>query len=97
MSNFRPQFSFSFLSLAWGAAGALFVVYIGLIAVIMSYAAFTVEFSQSVKNNEATVALLESKYLALVAGVTNTDYKAEGYAPPTAKIFVPAKSVTALR
>lgn len=97
MSNFRPQFSFSFLSLAWGAVGTLFVVYIGLIAVIMSYAAFTVEFSQSVKNSEATVALLESEYLASVSRVTNTDYRAEGYALPIAKIFVPAKSVTALR
>ncbi len=98
MSNFHSRFfSFSFLSLSSGAVGALFVVYIGLIAVIMSYAVFTVEFSQSVKNDEAAVALLESQYLASVARVTNTDYRAEGYAAPIAQIFVPAKSVTALR
>lgn len=97
MSNFRPHFSFSFLSFSWGAVGTLLVVYIGLIAVVMSYAAFTVEFSQSVKDDEAAVALLESQYLASVARVTNTDYTAEGYAAPVAKLFVPTKSGTALR
>lgn len=97
MSNFRPHLSFSFLSLCWGAVGTLLVVYIGLIAVVMSYAAFTVEFSQSVKDDGAAVAFLESQYLASVARVTNTDYKAEGYAAPVATLFVPTKSVTALR
>lgn len=85
------------LSLTSGAVGVLLVAYIGLIAVVMSYAALTVEFSQSVKRDEAAVAILESRYLASVASITNTNYLAEGYAAPTAQIFVPARSVTALR
>lgn len=85
------------LSLASGAVGILLVAYIGLIAVVMSYAALTVEFSQSVKNDEATVAVLEAEYLASVASITNTNYLAEGYATPATQIFVPARSVTALR
>lgn len=89
--------SFSFLSVCYGAVGALLVVYIGLIAVVMSYAALTVEFSQSVKNDEAAVATLESQYLAGVASITNTDYAAEGYAKPVAQAYVRAKSGTALR
>lgn len=76
---------------------ALAVAYIGLIAVVMSYAALTVEFSQSVRNDEAAVAALESRYLASVANITTGDYTAAGYVKPVAKIFVAAQSVTALR
>ncbi|MHB8660936.1 MAG: hypothetical protein ACYC75_03330 [Minisyncoccota bacterium] len=97
MSNFRTHFSFSPLSLCYAAVGVLLVTYIGLIAAVMSYAALTVEFSQSVKNDEGTVATLESQYLASVERITNTDYQTEGYTAPIAEIFVPAKSATALR
>jgi len=93
----NPLSHVSPLSLVSGAVGALFVTYIGVIAVIMSYAALTVEFSQSVKQDEAAVAVLESQYLASVAHITNMNYLAEGYAKPVAQLFVPAKSVTALR
>ncbi len=87
---------FSPVSLAGGAVGVLVVVYIGLIAVVMSYAALTIEFSQSVRNDESSVAALEQEYLAMVSKIMATDYTAE-YAPPVAKTFVRAKSVTALR
>lgn len=97
MYNFRFPLSFSLASFCSGTVGVLLVTYIGLIAVVMSYATLTVEFSQSVKNNEATVAVLEARYLASVAHITSMDYLMEGYAIPIAKIFVPAKSVTALR
>lgn len=63
----------------------------------MSYAALTVEFSQSVRNDEATIAVLEGHYLATVARIANTDYIAAGYAKPLAEVFVPAKNVAALR
>lgn len=95
--GFRPHFSVSVLSLCYGAVGILVVAYIGLIAVVMSYAALTVEFSQSVKNGEAAVAALEGQYLANVAHITGTDYAAEGYAKPTAQAFVRAESMTARR
>ena len=75
----------------------LAVAYVGLIAVAMSYAAHTVEFSQSVRNEETAVAMLEGEYLATMARITKTDYVAAGYAEPSIKVFVPAKSVTALR
>jgi len=97
MSNSRFYFSFSLLRVCYGTVGVLVVVYIGLIAVVMSYAALTVEFSQSVRNVEATVATLESKYLAGVARITSTDYSAIGYAKPTVQAFVRAQSATALR
>jgi hypothetical protein len=97
MSNIRSFFSFSILSVCYGAVGVLLVAYIGLIAVVMSYAALTVEFSQSVKNDEAAVAVLEGRYLSLVAHLTGTDYASEGYAKPTEKVFVRAESMTALR
>lgn len=95
--NFRFPFSYSLQSLCTGAVAVLLVSYIGLIAVVMSYAAFTVEFSQSVRNDEATVAVLESTYLATVARITRMDYGAAGYEKPRVKAFVPAQSVTALR
>lgn len=75
----------------------LAVVYIGMIAMVMSYAALTVEFSQSVKNDEAALAVLESQYLTGVAHIQTIDYRTIGYAAPVMRIFVPATSVTALR
>ena len=84
-------------SLLTGTVGVLAVTYIGLIAVVMSYAALTIEFSQSVKNDEAAVAVLEGQYLSSVAQITNTNYLAEGYTAPVAQLFVPGESVTALR
>ena len=97
MHTNRPRLPFSLVSICCGAVGVLLVAYIGLIAVVMSYAALTVEFSQSVKNDEAAVAILESTYLSLVAQITGADYAALGYVRPVVKLFVPAKSVTALR
>jgi acyl-coenzyme A synthetase/AMP-(fatty) acid ligase len=88
---------FSFVSLCVGAVGFLAVAYIGLIAVVMSYAAMTVEFSQSVRNDEATLATLESNYLDGVTHITNIDVAAAGYEKPTAKVFVKAQSATTLR
>jgi hypothetical protein len=97
MRNLSSRLPFSPVSLACGAVGVLAVVYIGLIAVVMSYAALTIEFSQSVRNDEADVAALESQYLALVAQVTATDYSSAGYTTPVSKTFVREQSATALR
>lgn len=92
-----PRFSFSPVSIAAGVVAALAVAYIGLIAVIMSYAALTVEFSESVRGQEAAVAALESAYLAEVSRITNLDYHALGYAVPARQSFVQEVSGTALR
>lgn len=97
MHNLRAHLPFSLLSLCIGAVAILFVAYIGLIAVVMSYAAVTVEFSQSVRNNESSVAELESIYLAGVARVTSLDYVAAGYAKPSSVTFIREQSATALR
>ncbi len=97
MYRFHYRLPFPFVSLCLGSIAVLAVAYIGLIAVVMSYAASTVEFAQSVRNDEASVASLESRYLAAVASITNTDYTAEGYAKPVAEAFVPSASMTALR
>jgi hypothetical protein len=97
MHNARPLVPFSLLSVCSGTVGILLVAYIGLIAVVMSYAALTIEFSQSVKNDEAALAALEGQYLANVSQITGTDYVDEGYAKPVAQAFVRAKNVTALR
>jgi hypothetical protein len=97
MRNTLHRLPFSPVKVAvWSVAG-LGVTYIALIAVVMSYAALTIEFSQSVRNDEAAVGALESQYLASVAQVTNTDYAAQGYVVPTVQTFVKAKSATALR
>lgn len=82
---------------ALGIVGMLVVVYLGMIATVMSYAALTVEFSQSVRSSEAAVATLESKYLAHVAEITSTNYSSLGYAKPSTQTFVPTQSGTARR
>lgn len=91
------HFPFSPVRFCIGIVAILLVVYIGLIATVMSYAALTIEFSQSVRNDESDVAALEGKYLDNVARTTTTDYLAEGYARPAVTTFVPAKNATALR
>jgi acyl-coenzyme A synthetase/AMP-(fatty) acid ligase len=92
MRNPRFHLPFSALSLCFGIVAVLAVAYIGLIAVVMSYGASTVAFSQSVRDGEAEVAELESAYLAEVARIADIDYVAEGYAKPFAKVFVRAES-----
>ena len=72
------------------ANATLIVMYLALIAFVMSYAALTVEFSQSVRNDEASVGVLEGQYLAQVSAVTDTNPAALGYAKPVAEVFVPA-------
>ncbi len=84
------------VSICSGVVAVLAITYIGLIAVVMSYAVLTVEFSQSVRNDEATVATLESQYLTAIARITATDYAAAGYTKPIAETFVPTESVAAL-
>ncbi len=91
------KLSFSPLSLCATLVGVLAVSYVGLIAVIMSYGALTIEFSQSMKNDEAVVATLESQYLTLVSTLTRTDYVAEGYRVPVRQAFVREEGGTALR
>lgn len=93
MRNLRP----SLLSVCAGGVGVLLVVYIGLIAVVVSSASLAIEFAQSIKTNESVVAKLEAEYLASIEAITMTDYSAGGYATPLAKTYVPGKSVTALR
>lgn len=97
MHKLRPHFSFSPVAACSIIVTVLSVTYVGLIAVIMSYATLTIEFSQSVRNNEAVVAVLESRYLADVARIAAMDYAAAGYVLPVAKTFVPSKSTTASR
>lgn len=97
MRNFHSTFSFSPVAIFGGVTAILFVVYIGLIAVVMSYAALTIEFSQSVKTGESSVAALEKQYLAGVARTTAMDYESAGYVLPSVKTFVREKSVTARR
>ncbi len=97
MSKFSIHFPFSPVSFTASIVGALAMTYIGLIAVVMIYATYTIDFSQSVRNDESVVAKLESQYLSTVTQITNTDYVALGYAKPTMETFVPTAPATALR
>ena len=90
-------FPFSVTQVLFGLNGILVVGYLALIAVVMSYAALTVEFSQSVRSDEAAVAALETQYLNKVAEVSGTDFRALGYTRPQSVAFVKAESGTALR
>ena len=88
---------YSPVTLALSLVAFLAVTYIGLIAIVMNYAASTVAFSQSVRSSEAAVAALETRYLAKVTEITNADYSALGYEKPALKVFVSAARQTALR
>lgn len=92
-----PSFFSRPLALLGGAVALLGAVYIALIAVIMTYAALTVELSESVHADEAAVAALEASYLGEVSALTATDYTALGYQAPVHEFFVRQVSSTALR
>lgn len=95
MPNFRLPMSP--ISIAALSVGTLTAAYLALIAVVMTYAALTIEFSQSIRSDEAQVASLEAQYLSGVEQVTNTDFASAGYAKPIAETFVPSHGATALR
>ncbi len=93
---------FSALSLpinhfCYALVGLLLLIYIGTIAVVMSYATLTVEFTQSVRTESSSLASLERQYLEEVAKITAVEYTTEGYAKPETKIFVRSKGGTALK
>ncbi len=96
-SRAKARVAISPVALTLTLVVVLGVVYIALIAVVMSYAALTVTFFQSVRDDEAKVAALESRYLERVSAVTATDYAAEGYERPAKEVFVPKAAATALR
>ncbi len=75
----------------------LAIAYIGLIAVVMSYAASTIDFAQNVRNDEAHVSQLEASYLNQIASITDTNYTALGYVKPAVIAYVPSAQATALR
>ena len=97
MYNSHRAFRYSPVPISLGIVVILALTYIGLIATVMSYAALTVEFSQSVRNDEAAVAKLESRYLAVVSQITSINPEVAGYEKPTTLIYVPTKRATALR
>ena len=84
------------VSLLVAANAGLVVVYIALIAVVMSYAALAVEFSNHVRNDEAAVATLEASYLDSLGTISATNPMNAGYAKPLAQIFVPGARQAAL-
>lgn len=97
MRKFSLHLPFSVTAFCSGVVAILAVVYIGLIAVVMSYASLTVEFSQSVRDDGTAVAVLEEQYLAAVALITNMNFVEAGYAKPIAQTFVSSAGVTAMR
>ncbi len=90
MSKIHETFSFSPRAFLLGTNITFVVVYLALIAFVMSYAALTVEFSQSVRNDEAAVGTLDGQYLAALSSITESDPVALGYRKPVASILVSA-------
>jgi len=88
--------SLPFVRILIGISTLCALCYVGLIAIVMSYAAMHVEFAQQVRSDEAAVALLERSYLSAVSDITATDFKAIGYESPVAKRYVVGSPETAL-
>lgn len=96
MSNVLRIGSWSPVSALLALNGTLVVVYLGLIAIAMTYATLEVEFTQYTKNDEAAVATLEASYLGALSTITTTDYAQLGYAQPINEVFVPGAPQTAV-
>lgn len=97
MHNHHPHRLGKAVSVSFTFVAALLVAYVGLIAVIMGYAATTVDFAQSVTNDKAVIAQLDGQYFAAVSAITGTSYAAAGYREPALVTYVPQASETALR
>ena len=97
MRSLHFNFPFRALPFCYAIIGTLLLCYLATVAMVMSYAALTIEFTQSVRNDTSVVAQLEKQYLAGVADITSVDYSFEGYEKPQIKHFVRAKSGTALK
>ena len=80
--------NFSLVRWLGATVGSLVVLYIGLIAFVMSYAAVQTEMAQSVRDSSAQVSLLEIKYLDATTALTAVDPATLGYSAPIAKNFV---------
>lgn len=89
--------NFSWIRFGTGIIAALLVAYIGLIALVMSYASVTIEFSQSIREDSSRVAQLETQYLSSIAHLTSLDYTAHGYVVPKVTSYVLGTGVTAIR
>lgn len=101
MSN-RPKtiaarFALSPVKALAALAVFLTLTYVALIAVVMNYAALTVEFAESARDKEASLAALENTYFSRLELVTNTNYVAAGYDKPVSQTFVSGAPLTALR
>lgn len=94
MHNFFRNFSL----VKWLGAivGSLVVLYIGLIAFVMSYAAVQTEMAQSVRDSSAQVSLLEVQYFNATRALTEVNPVALGYSAPIAKNFVSGHARAAL-
>lgn len=85
------------LPIVLALVGTFLVTYIALIAVVMTYASLSIEFSQSVKSDESAVAILEAQYLDAVNQIAAINYGVTGYATPEKLTYVATPSATARR
>ncbi len=88
---YSPQKTLAYVSVA------LALVYVALIALVMNYAALTVSFAQSIRNEEAAIAQLEQTYFSELDAISRADYRALGYEKPITHSFVTGAAATALR
>ncbi len=69
-------------------AAALVIAYIGLLAIVMTYGALQMQSAQALRDTSATVGVLETKYLADITEINNTNPEVSGFTKPLTIAYV---------
>ena len=80
------------MSALYMVAGILFITYITLLAIIMTYGVVQTQSAQTLSDTRATVGTLETHYLATIKNISATNPKTAGFTKPSTIAYVSGTS-----
>lgn len=69
-------------------ASILFVTYIALLAIVMTYGVIQTQSAQALSDTRATIGTLETNYLATIKKISATNPDALGFTKPSTVAYV---------
>lgn len=70
------------------AAGLLAIVYVGMLAVAMTYGVLQIQAAQTVRDTSAAVGNLETTYLSVITTINNVNPVSLGFSKPSTVAYV---------
>ncbi len=75
------------------ACGALATVYVALMVTTILFATLQTQLASSIRDTQATIATLETKYYQSISELDSTDPYAVGYVRPAQVVYVSARAL----